>query len=221
MNDKPLQFGIRHVLGVMLLVAFLSALVAPWVRGWSAGQWLTLGLQSGCIFGSFALGIGFQEWARNRKRRSLGELRFEVKCRIWGQSGWSPATASTTLLLAVIIIVFLMAGTVLSGSGRDFYDLLPQNVFVGLMAAAGAGQLRFPPDRMLIGQHGVRTSEKILSWDVLWCSYAPEEPPAPILLKTPGRAYLVYPPADVEAAVGEYLQQRVQRWENPAPRRRF
>ena len=215
--DKPLQFGIRHLLGVMFAVALLSALIAPWVRGWSAGQWLKLGTQTGVMAAAFLLFFGSHVWLRRRMLHRLGTAHFQATSRTWGNTLWQPADAYTKLAFATLILFMLTAISMFGGKVESpmFYGICG-----GILGAIGVAEVLDPPNRMLIGENGVTIgNRRFLAWDQLSCSYQPLGEPAPILLKAPGWAFIVQAPAASEPLLAEFLQSRTRSWENPLPRR--
>jgi hypothetical protein len=215
---KPIQFGIRHLLGAMFAVALLSALIAPWVRGWSAGQWLTLAAQTGVVVVSFAVCLAGSAWSRQAVGRRLGEEYFRVTARTWGSNPWSPASAYAMIAFATFMLLLLTASTVLTGGkiGTPYM----QGIYAGVFGAMGVTQLQYPPDQMLVGDRGVALGGwRFIPWDQLWYSYEPGGRPAPLLLKTPGWAFALSASGAIEGPLALFLSQRAKVWENPPPRR--
>jgi hypothetical protein len=219
-EQRPLQFGIRHLLGAMFAVALASALIGPWVRGWSAGQWLVLSAQTGMEALIFALCMGGHVLLRRATSNPLGEIHFRVPAQIEGSGPWNPVNAYVLLGLATIVLVLLTASTImaegkLEGPGPFFYG-----AFAGVFGAMGVTQLWHPSNEVLIGDRGVAIAGRFLPWDQLWCAYAPGQGSAPLFLKTDGWAFAVFPDAETEPPLAEFLRQRARPWHIPPPRRK-
>jgi hypothetical protein len=217
---KPFQFGIRHLLGAMFAVALVSALIAPWVRGWSAGQWLMLGTQTAVVVVSFAACLAGCAWSRLAALRRLGEQHFRVTARTWGSNAWSPASAYAMIAFATFMLFLLTVSTLSTGGkiGTPF----TQGVYAGLFAAVGVTQLQYPPDQMLVGEAGVVLGGwRFIPWDQLWYSYEPGGQPVPLLLKTAGWAFALTTSAAIERSLADYVSQRARVWANPPREKMF
>ena len=149
-TDKPLQFGIRHLLGAMFVVSLAAALIAPWVRGWSASQWLVLGTQTAVVAGTFLAYVGSSRWMRQMSRRQMGAERFRVQYQMWGGNAWRPGNAYYMLAFATLMLILFTAATIVTGA-RDSSPWL-QGFYAGLFAGIGVTQLHSPPDVIVIGE---------------------------------------------------------------------
>lgn len=219
-DRKPFQFGIRHLLGAMFVVALLSALIAPWVRGWSAQQWLTLAMQTGIVVVTFAIGLAANASSRHAVKRRLGTERFRVTARTWGATRWSPTSAYAMIAFATFMLLLLTASTIVTGGkiGTPYM----QGIYAGVFGAMGITQLQYPPDEMLIGESGVALGGwRFIPWDQLWYSYEPGGRPVPLLLKTSGWAFALSTSEDIEQPLAGFLRQRAKVWVKPPRERMF
>lgn len=202
----------------MFVVALLSALIAPWVRGWSAGQWLALATQTGLVAVVFAACLAGSAWSRRNIARQLGEAHFRVTARTWGAQAWTPASAFAMIGFATFMLLLLAASTIVT-QGRIGTPYL-QSVYAGVFAAMGFTQIQYPPDLMYVGERGVAVGSRFIPWDQLWCSYQPGSGRAPLFLKTAGWAFEVFADREAEEVLAHFLQQRAKAWPNPPQRSR-
>jgi hypothetical protein len=217
--DKPLQFGIRHLLGVMFVVSLVAALIAPWVRGWSAGQWLVLGTQTAVVAGTFLLYVGSSFWMRRIILRQLGAERFRVKCQTWGQGAWRPRNAYNMLAFASFMLILFTAATIASGA-RDVSPGL-QGFYAGIFAGMGVTQLLSPPDVMVIGERGLMMEGwRFVPWKGLRYAFQPEHRPVSFFLKSTIWAFELTVPEELEQPLDEFLRVRAEPWTNPPARRK-
>lgn len=213
-ESRPVQFGIRHLLGAMFAAALLSALIAPWVRGWSAGQWLSLAAQTAVVGVTFAICLAGSAWSRQAARRRMGAEHFRVTARTWGSTAWSPASAYAMIAFATFMLLLLAGSTIFTGAKVG--PLYMQGIYAGVFAAMGLSQLQYPPDQMLVGEGGVVIGLcRFIPWDRLSYSYRPTGRPVPLLLKTPGWAFALGTSGEIEPPLAEFLKQRAKVWENP------
>ena len=219
-EQRPLQFGIRHLLGAMFAVALVSALIAPWVRGWSAGQWLTLATQTGIVAISFAICLAGNAQSRRLLRRRLGQEHFRVTARTWGSTTWSPATAYAMIAFATLMLLLLTASTIVTGGkiGTPYM----QGIYAGVFGAMGVTQLQYPPDQMLVGECGVALGGwRFIPWDQLWYSYEPGGRPVPLLVKTTGWAFAVSTSDAIERPLANFVSGRARVWAKPPREKMF
>ena len=218
-SEKPIQFGIRHLLAAMFAVALLAALIAPWVRGWGAQQWLNLGIQAAVVAATFGLYIGGNHWTRQAARRQMGQVHFRIGARTWGQRAWRPGNAYVTLAFATFMLFLYAAVTITSGA-RDTGPFM-QGIYAGLFAAMGVTQLCYPPDEMLLGERGMAMSGwQFIPWERAAFAHQPDHPTAPIFVKTTGWAFELLVSPELEQPVADFLRDRVKPWPHPPQRRR-
>ena len=213
---KPFQFGIRHLLGAMFAVALVSALIAPWVRGWSAGQWLSLAGQMAAVVLVSGVVFSLHEWMRRTIRLRVGSVLFRATAQTWGQSRWSPTSAYVLLTLATLTLLLLTAVAIVSPEPLGL--LLTQGAYVGALVAIVVGQIRHPSNELIVGERGVAVgySFRVLTWETLHCSYEPRGLPGRLLLGTTGWTFEVCAPAEIEQPLAEFIQQRAKPWKQSA-----
>ena len=213
-SEKPIQFGIRHLLAAMFAVALLAALIAPWVRGWGAGQWLGLVAQTGLALATFVLGGMICVSLRRACTARVGQVRFRVLVRIEGSDRWNPVNAYVLIGMATIMLV-LIAGSSIVTEGRP-NQLLFYGAFVGVFGAVGLTQLWVPPNKAVVGDRGVAVAGCFFSWSQLLWAIQPGRMPV-LLLKTPGWSFELFPDAETDKPLAAFLQGRTRPWDEVVP----
>jgi hypothetical protein len=206
--DKPLQFGIRHLLGAMFVVSLVAALIAPWVRAWSAQQWLILGIETGLEVLTFAIYVQGHVWLRNTWRGRLGEIFFRVPVRIEGSDLWNPVNAYVSIVLATIMLTVVTASTIIAKG--DFGEFFIYGPIAGFCAAMGLTQLWHPPKEAFVGEHGIALVGRFIPWDKLWCGPKTCTGSTPPLLRTAGWTFELFPDGDIVRPLADYVQRRTK-----------
>ena len=220
-EPRRFQFGIRHLLLAMLIVAALSALIAPWARQFSSGQWVWMGIHAVLAVGTFVTALWLGVLSRRDMERRVGAIQWRVGIRTWGNlaTGWFHGFFLIAAATLFLVLLTAMAATQSERRGAKRLEIF-QAIYAGWFASVGVLRLRYPVDQMLIGATGVYDGQRFISWDKLWCSCEPGALPVPLLVKTTGWAHELHVPAEIEKQVAEYLLARARPWPNPPRRRR-
>jgi hypothetical protein len=173
MNDirrQHVQFGIRHLLLVMLVAAALSGALAPFLRDLTTGQWLRLTARGFVVI----IGAGgvFTLFLRRRIaiERKLESVDWMVACRGESWSGAAPLVL-LSIAAAVLLVVGILDAAIGSAKRIAWEERVNLEVismgnsaFASLVAATALSYLRYPLNRMLIGQTGVVVWMHFFSW---------------------------------------------------------
>jgi hypothetical protein len=214
--SNPAQFRLRHLLMVMLVSAIVSAVLAPWIRDLTRGQWLRLAVSLGLTVVAFASVSLLHAKLYLRARRQLGTIVWEVTGACRGPGKGVRILPYYFLAIAALMAFVLSAFSVAVTSQEMTGIVLLLSFQVGSSAAMGIQWLRCPLNIVLLGENGFVFSTTFTPWDKVWCSWERGGKPTPLLLKTSGWAvYELDVSADYEESVGKYRQSRARRWENP------
>ena len=198
----------------MFAVALVSALIAPWVRGWSAGQWLSLAAQTGIQLGIFALCVAIHARQRMAMSECLGEIHFRVPVRLEGANEWTPLNAFVLLGFATIVLGVLTAATIMA-DGHFVGFFFMHGPIAGLSGALGLTQLMHPQKEALIGENGVAVVGRFIRWDRLWPASKTCAGSAPFLIKTDGWAFALFPDHQLQPLLADFLRLWLKPWNQP------
>lgn len=212
--NSPWQFGIRHLLLAMLMVAATSGVLAPILRDLTTGQWLRLGARFSVLtVCAIVLMVLFIRWRIVIERR-LGAVDWTVVCR--GES-WSGTAPLLLLGITALALLWIGAMDVAVGSARrinweERFNVelfaLGHSASAALFAAVGLSYLRYPLHRMAIGETGVVIWMHYFSWrQITWTSNLGNHP-SPLLLNVAGWKCWLYPPPEVQPQLAEYIAAR-------------
>jgi hypothetical protein len=215
-TSNPLQFHLRHLLAATVVIAIASALLAPWVRDFSRGQWLRLGLTVFLALAGFGAMLLLHVNLYFRRRRSLGAIRWDLRGTWRGQTAWRCLMPYVPLALAAIMAIALawIESIRRAQSPFDAFGLV-YSLNIGMMLASGVFLLRCPMDRALLGENGVFVSAYFFPWDDLGFSWEKGAKPTSIALTTATMAkYDLEVPPHLEESVALFLESRARLREN-------
>jgi hypothetical protein len=175
---QHVQFGIRHLLLAMLVVAALSGALAPFLRDLTTGQWLRLTARGVLVMVGAGGVVALFVRRRIAIERRLESVDWIVACR--GES-WS-GTAPLILLggtAAVLLVIWIMDAGIgsakrIAWEQRVNFEVISVGISAcaSVVAATALSYLRYPLNRMLIGQTGVVLWMHYFSWRQISWSWA-------------------------------------------------
>lgn len=192
------QFGIRHLLLVMLATAAISGALAPFLRDLNSGQWLRLVTRGLVVMvGGGAISVLFLR-RRISIERQLQSIDWTVACQGESWSGSAPlilfSIAAVCLLLVGILDVSIGSAKRMAWEQRMNLEVISMghSAFASLIAATAMSYLRYPLNRVLIGQTGIVIWMHYFPWTQIACSGAHSASNS-VLLNVSGWQCRLYP----------------------------
>ena len=166
------QFGIRHLLVVMVVVAALAAVMGPTMRQWSAAKWswYTAHLLAGAAAYAVTLVRRFRAEAEHRKRAGAIHWHVPVQWELRSHLPWWGRIVLAAVLLGGIVGVLEMLCFVSIDTAAAGLWTMLCGITLGMLAGGGIFDDVNIPSQASIGDNGLLIGQMFLPWEMLDCS---------------------------------------------------